>query len=138
VAAPFVTKSATVTAAQSGSALAQLAISTAFVKVHDHTDSSGHVTYMYVSWFRIAETSGASGATVSTIRFSASGVGEVWSAPFRIGTAEVSDHVTNLQANNNNYPAVITQSPVDFITVTLTFVDDRGTPGTLTARLDIN
>ena len=136
----WVRKAATVTSAQSGSAVTTLAISNAFVMVND-VKGAIRPTYLYAPGFRITETSGVSGASFSTIRISTPGAenGLADAAPVRVEAGGVSDAVNGLPLVDDEYaPDVHTDSPVSFIIVTLTFVDDHGTSGTLTARLEFN
>ena len=137
-----VTKAATTTTTQSGSTAATLALSNISVMQVTIGEGVGR-RYKYLPRFVLTETSGQSGASFSAMQVAAPG-GEQSDNCFdvRVNAGATFDPFSLEESCYINdwigSPNVFTDSPASFLTVTLTFVDDQGTPGTLTVRFSMN
>jgi len=139
---PTLLRPASTTTTQSGSAAATFALSNTSVTESTSTDAVGQRHYQYYPWFVLTETSGRSGATLSRIQIAAEG-GQPWDNCFdaRVNAGATFDASVEESCYTSEYigsPNVRTDSPVSSLTVILTFVDDQGTPGTLTVRFSMN
>lgn len=135
----FVTKAATTTSTQSGSATATIALSKASVIELTWEDQLGRPHYVYTPRFVLAETSGRSGARFATMDvFAPGGWHDELCFDPRVNAGSTFDpfNVPENDCYMTDYgtPSGSTDTRASSLTVTLTFVDDQGAPGTVTAQ----
>ena len=106
-------------------------------------DGVGRLHYQYFPFFVFTETSGRSGASFLTMQV-ATPSGEQSDNCFdaRVNAGATFDPFSVEESCYTSVyigsPNVRTDSPASSLTVTLTFVDDQGTPGKLTVRFSMN
>ena len=125
---------------QTGIARATLAMSD--VKVYERHDSRGSGSgweWYFVPLFRITETSGASGITITSLSYAASEALPFDPVPlsFAVSAGSSSELGEWFQDNDYGAPAVLSPVPLSVITVTVTFIDDRGAGGRLSGKFTL-
>jgi hypothetical protein len=108
-------------------------------------DHDGKRTYSYVPTFRVTETSGVSAATIIGVEVAVAGgelqrVDEKCVAAVRVGAGASSDAFNADWWEGLLYcmPDFTSTEPVPFVSIGVSFKDDAGTWGSVSARIDIN
>ena len=108
-------------------------------------DHEGKRTYSYAPRFRVTETSGVSAATIIGVEVAVAGgelqrVDEKCAGVVRVGPGASSDAFGADWWDSLLYctPDFTSTEPVPFVSIGVSFKDDAGTWGSVSARIDIN
>ena len=136
-------KPAITTQTHSGSAAATVTMSKTYLFEAVYQEDNGNVRYVYTPNYLLTETSGRSAVTFSTMQVappSGQPVESCFDARLAAGgTLDPFSQEADSECYLNDYtPNLHLPDPLSSLTVTLTFVDDQGAPGTLVVRFSTN